>query len=127
MLDVRRLPVLVNPEYADIEVEPWIFEIIRVTAVKGHLLFRGKNEADIIIALVAVEMICAALIESHDVAAQSGLLFAFLLDQGNGAGARAARPVRRLARFHGGIHAGRNILDGSQDIQLEISGLDFIG
>src|SRR4051812_43880368 len=61
MLNLNRLAVFVDPEETNIEVEPGIFEIIRVAAKKSDLLFGRKNEAHVRIFFVTVKMIFAAL------------------------------------------------------------------
>jgi hypothetical protein len=51
-----RLAVFVSTEETDVEVEPWIFEIIRVAAIKGDLLFGGENQAHVGVFPVAVKV-----------------------------------------------------------------------
>ena len=125
VFDLGRLPVLINTEEADIEIEARILEVVGIAAVKCHLLFRRKNEPHIIVAFVAIKMIHAALIQRHHIGTEPGFLFAFLLDLGNRARARGRCGVRRQAGFHGAIHARGHVFGRHQHIKLEISRFDF--
>ena len=78
------LAVLVGAEQADVEVEPGVFEVVRVAAVEGDLFFRSEDEADVRIFLVAVEVILAALVERDHFAAEAGLVEGLLFKSGHG-------------------------------------------
>jgi hypothetical protein len=66
VLNLRRLAVLVSAEETDIEVVAWVFEVIRVAAVKSNLLLGREDDADIGVAFEAVKMVAPALIKRHD-------------------------------------------------------------
>jgi len=120
---VHRLAVLVDPEYADIEVEARVFEIIRIAA-EERILFRGANTDDCRVALIAIELGTNALIQGDDVAAQPGLVPRLLFDLRDD----AAPGVGRIASLgHGGCHPLGDILDGLQHADLEVHALDFVG
>ena len=76
MLDLRRLAVLVSAEDADIEIVARILEIIRIASVKRDLFLRREDEAHVVVAFVAIEMVNAALVERDHIGAQSGFLLA---------------------------------------------------
>src|SRR4051812_736310 len=80
MLDLRRLAVFVSAEDADVEVEPGILEVIGIAAVKRDLLFRSKDQANVVITLVAVKVELAALIKGHHIRTQPGFFFALFFD-----------------------------------------------
>ena len=67
MLDLRWLAIFVNAEQADIEIVARILEIVGITAEESHLLFGGEDQADVIIALVSIEVVRAALIQGNDI------------------------------------------------------------
>ena len=67
MLDLRWLAIFVNAEQADIEIVARILEIVGITAEESHLLFGGEDQADVVIALVSIEMVRAALIQGNDI------------------------------------------------------------
>jgi hypothetical protein len=54
IVDLDRLSIFVNAKDADIQVEPGIFEVVRIAAVKSHLLFGCEDDADIVVALVTI-------------------------------------------------------------------------
>ena len=62
IVDLGRPAVFINTEEADIQIVTGIFEIIRVTAEKRHLLFRREDQPYIIVTFVTIKMIRAALI-----------------------------------------------------------------
>ena len=93
MLDLGRLTIFVGAEDTDIEIEARIFEVIGITAVKGDLLFRREDEPDIIVAFISIQIVVAALIEGYHVRAQTGLVFALLLDLSDDFCRRLARLV----------------------------------
>ena len=125
MLDFCGLPVFISPENADIEIEARIFEIVRIAAVKGHLLFRRENNANIVVTLVAVKMINTALIKRDHIGAQAGFVFAFLFDLRDRVLARLARGVGRHSGFYRGVHLRGYIFDRHQHIELKIGAFDF--
>ena len=67
VLDLRWLAIFVNAEQADIEIVARILEIVGITAEESHLLFGGEDQADVVIALVSIEMVRAALIQGNDI------------------------------------------------------------
>ena len=54
MLGMRGLPVFVGAEDADIEIEARVFEVVRIAAVEGRLLFRSEDEPHVIVTFVAI-------------------------------------------------------------------------
>ena len=65
-------------------------------------------------------MILAALVKRDHVAAQTGLVERFLFDLRHHGAAGEERLLNGHLRFHGGVHARRDILDAHEDIQFEI-------
>ena len=111
MIDFGGLAIFVDAKNADIEIVPRVFEIVRVAAVKGHLLFRRENDAHIVVTLVAVEMVNTPLIESHHIGAESRFVFAFFFDLSDHVLARFGRGVGRHSTFHRGVHLRGHIFD----------------
>ena len=62
MLDPGRFAVLVNAEETDVQIIPGILEVIRVAAVERDLLLGSEHEADIGVALEAIEVVLASLV-----------------------------------------------------------------
>src|SRR5437016_12668680 len=83
MLELRRLPVLVGAEEANIQIIAWILEIIRVTAEEGNLLLGRENKANIGVALELVKVIKTALIKSHDITPQPCFVLRLLFNLGH--------------------------------------------
>src|ERR1700731_4570494 len=111
MIDLGRLPVLVGPKNTNIEVVARILKIIRVASVKCNLLFGRKDETDIVVSFVAIEVVNGALIKRDHIGAKASLVFTFLFDRGDGRVARGAGPIGRHAWLNGAIHARRHVLD----------------
>ncbi len=78
----KRLSMLVNPEEADIEVKAGKLKVIGVAAKETGLLLGRKNEADVGIFFVAVEIVARSPEESDHFADQAGLVERFLFDRG---------------------------------------------
>src|ERR1700747_1368174 len=125
MLDPGRLPIFINTENTDIEIEAGIFEIVRIATVKSHLLLRRKNYPDVLITFVTVKMIEPALIKRDDIGAQAGFVFAFLFDLRNRILACLACRIGRHAGFYGCVYLRGYVFDRYPDIELEIGAFDF--
>src|SRR5947207_3033377 len=78
---------------------------------KSDLLLRREHQADVGVALETIKMICAALVERDDIAAQAGLLPRFLFDLRHHLAAGSGGGVTRGAGRHAGIHAAGHVLD----------------
>ena len=87
----------------------------------------GEDEADIGVTLEAVEVVGAALVKGDDIAAEAGFLAGFFLDLGDDLAAGESGVGAGERRGDGGVDAGGDILDGLEDVDLEIVGLDLIG
>ncbi len=74
MLHFGRLAVLVGTEEADVEIEARKFEVVGVAAEGRDRLFRGHHQPHVGVLLVAIKVVRAALVQSHHVAAQAGLI-----------------------------------------------------
>src|SRR5437588_13045753 len=98
MLDPRRLPIFINPENTDIEIEAGIFEIVRIAAVKSHLLLWRENYPDVVVTFVTIKMIEPALIKRNDIGSHARVDFAFLFDLRN--------CIRRCIACPSSPHAG---------------------
>src|ERR1041385_8663326 len=88
MIDLGGLAIFVSAEEADIEVVARIFKIIRITAVKGNLLFGGEDQADVGVFFIAIEVVLSALVKGHHVTAQTSLIERFLFNVGHGSASR---------------------------------------
>src|SRR5713101_5489937 len=126
MLDLRRLAVFVGAEEADIEIEARIFEIVRIATEESNLLLRREDKTNIGVALEAIKVIKAALVEGDNVAAQTGFVLGLFFDLGHDGAAGPESLFVGKAGLDGGIHAGGHILDAHEDIQLEVFGGDFL-
>ncbi len=80
MLDFGRLAVFVGAEDADIEIEPRIFEVIRIPAVKSDLLLGSKDQPHVVVTFETIKVIRAALVKRDHIRAQSGFFFALLFN-----------------------------------------------
>src|SRR5690349_24070855 len=74
ILRLRRPAVLVGAKQGDVEVVAREVEVVRIAAEERDRLFRDKDQADILEAVIPVEMVAAAVIEIDHVAAR-GLPF----------------------------------------------------
>src|SRR5205814_8471202 len=72
-------------------------------------------------------MVRAALVERDDVRSQSGFIFAFLFNSSNGSIARSGSLIARHAWFHSAGNARGYVLDGYENVQLQIRRFDLIG
>src|SRR5881392_3187417 len=104
MIDFGGFAIFVDAKNADIEIVTRVFEIIRVAAIKGHLLFRRENDPYVVVTLVAVEMVDTALIKSHDIGAESRSVFAFFFNPRDGLFARLASSVGGHSAFQRAVH-----------------------
>ena len=111
MLDLGGLPVFISPENANIEIEAGIFEIVRIAAVKSHLLLGRENNPDVVVTFVTIKMISAALIKRDDVRAQTGFVFAFFFDLRNRVLAGLAGGVGRHADFYRSVYPRGYVFD----------------
>src|SRR5947207_15752147 len=111
MLNPRRLPIFINPENADIEIEAGIFEIVRIAAVKSHLLLGHENNPDVVVTFVTIKMISAALRKRDDVRAQTGFIFAFFFDLRNRVLARLAGGIGRHTDFYRSVYPRGYVFD----------------
>src|ERR1700736_2130877 len=111
MIDLGRLPVLVSAKNTNIEVVARIFKIVRVASVKRNLLFGSKDETDIVVSFVAIEVVNGALIKGDHIGAKASLVFTFLFDRGDGGIARGTGLIGRHAWLNGAINARRHVLD----------------
>ena len=65
MLNLRRLAVFVGAEKADIQIVAREFEVVRVAAEEGDLLFRREDQPHIGVLFEAIKVILAALVQGH--------------------------------------------------------------
>src|SRR5262249_23705659 len=80
MFNLCWLPVFVCAKNTNIEVEPRVFKVIRVTAIKGDLLLGRENKPDVIISFEAIKMKRPTLVKGDNIRTQAGLFFAFLFN-----------------------------------------------
>ena len=81
MVCVNRFVVFIDPEKRDVEIVARVFEIIGIASEKRGRLFRRKDQPDIGVFFVAIEMVGAAIIKRDNVAPQPGLIERFLFDR----------------------------------------------
>src|SRR5207237_837098 len=74
MLDLRGLAVFVSAKEADIQVEPRVFEVIRITTEESNLLFGREDQPDIGVAFEAIKVIEPSLVKRDHIAAQTGFV-----------------------------------------------------
>ena len=126
VLNLRRLAVLVGAEETDIEVVARELEVVRVAAVERDLRFRREGEAHVRVFLETIEMIRTALPERDDVRAQTGLVERRLLDLSHDLAARGEGGGGRGILRNRGVDLRRHVLDGLQDVQLEVETLHLV-
>ena len=125
--DFRRFAVFVNAEQAEVEIEPRILEIIRIAAEKGDLLLGRKDEPDIGIAFVAIELVDAAAIKRDHVAAEAGGVVRFFLDRVDHGPAGFISGGRVHLRLDGRLDAGGHVLGGFEHVEFAIDDTEFLG
>ena len=113
-----RMIVFVRAHDADVEVEAGKIEIVGIAAELRHGHFRGEDEPDVVVALVAVQIVDAALVERDHLAKHGGIGAATLL-QFSLFGVE--RGVGGAARFAGYRlqHVRRHVADLGELIELE--------
>ena len=121
------LAVFVDAEKCHIETVAGIFEIIGVAAVEGDLLVGGEDETDVGVTLEAVEVIGAALVEGDDVATEAGFVFRLFFNFGDDLAAGEGGVGTGEIGRDSGVNAGSDVLDGLEDVYLEVVGFDLIG
>ena len=123
---LRGLPILVETKKGDVEAVARELKIVAVAAEEGDRYLRGHNETDIVVALVAVEMVLAAAIEHDHLTVEACFFFRFLLDGGalRPAGLLCGAGVRGIAADF--FHAGRHILDFPEDVDLGIGAFELL-
>ena len=65
-LGVRRLAILPGAQDREVEAEAREGEVVRVAAELGDLVVRDRDEADVVVDAVGVELVVAALVERLD-------------------------------------------------------------
>ena len=119
------LIVLVDAEDREVDVPPGVREVVRIPSEERDPELRGQDEPHVGVLLVPVKVVLAPRVQRDRVAAQSGLLVAFLLEL------RLFGLLRleHLGVGHAGLDAsvdpGRDVLDPFEHVQLEIRALDF--
>ena len=126
MLGLGWLAIFVSAENADIEIVSRILEVIGIAAVERRLLFGREDDPHIVVAFVAIQIVNAAAIKRDHIGAQSGRVFALLLDRSDGSPARFARIVGRHVRANGALYPVGDIFDRHEHVQLKIGRLDFV-
>ena len=121
-----RLAVLVRAEEADVQVIARILEVVGIAAEEGDGQLRREDQPHVRVFLVPVEVVLASLEQSHDIAAQSGLLQRLLLDRAHHRAPGALRVGGGHARLYSGLHALRDVLGTHQNIQLQVDALHFL-
>src|SRR5216684_5515851 len=116
MLDLRRLTIFVNAEQANIEIVTWILEIVGITSEESHLLLGCEDQPHVIITFVSVKMICSALIQRDYVRSESGFIFAFLFNPGDGGVACIPSLIAGHACLHCASDARGYVLVGDQHV-----------
>ena len=125
LLRRERLVVLVDPEDGHIEVEARVVEVVGVPAEKRDVALRREDEAHVRVRAVPVQVVLAARVERHHIAAKPRRVVALLFD---GAHLRLHGVVRvgvGHARLAGVAHPRRHVFDGVQLIELEIRAFDL--
>ena len=120
VLDLSRLPILVNPEETNIQIVARVLEIVRIAAIERDLLFGSENQPHISVFLEPVKLVGSSLVEGNDIAAQPRFIERFLLDGGLHRAAGGESVLRVHLGFDRGIHSFRDIFDADQHVQLEI-------
>jgi hypothetical protein len=127
VLGPQRGAVLVDTEETHVEGVARILEVVRVAAEEGRLLLGGHHQTHVRVALVAVQVVAAALIERDHLAEQAGRLFGLALDLRAHAAPGRAGLGRVRARGARGHDAFGHVLDRPQDVQLEVGTGQLLG
>lgn len=120
MGSVRGAAVLICPEERHIQAVTGIGEIVRVAAKGGDAVFRGEDQPDVGVLLVAVQVVFSARVEGHDFAASVRIGGAFLLDPGHIGPAGPSGLGGRSARGDTLLHFARNVLHGNENIRFQV-------
>ena len=126
IVDLCRISVFVGTEDANIEIEPRIFEIVRIAAVKRDLFLRREHQPHIVVTFVAVKVKLSALVKRDHIGTQSGFLTRFFFDLRHRVRARLVRVVGRHARLHRALYAIGHVFDRDQHVQFEIGRFHFV-
>ena len=126
VLDLGRLAVLINAEEADVEVIAGIFEIVRIAAEEGDVLFGREDQADVGVFLVAIEMVLTAVVKRDDIAPQARLLRRFLLDGVHDRAAGLFRLGQRATLGNGRVDPLGDVFDAHQHVQFKVDALHLL-
>ena len=126
VLRARRSIVLVGADETDVEVVAREVEIVGVAAEERDGELWREHHAHVLEALVLVQVVDAAVVQRHHVAAHLRVVSrAFLLDPGH----RRALRFRELLPFQPlrrGVDALRDVGDRDELVQLDLGALHFL-
>jgi len=116
----HRLAIFVDAEEGDIQAVPGILKVVTVAAIKSNANFGGKDQPDIGITLVAVDMVGTTAEEGGDIAAQSGLFALLLLQSVDGGSFGLFGFGAAHAGGDSGLNLGGDVLDRLQNIEFQV-------
>src|SRR5262245_14136964 len=123
VLAANGLVVVIDTKQRHVQVVPWEVEVVRVAAKEGDSKLRSENQPNIRELPVPVKIILPTLVQSDDIAAQSGCRERLLLDR-NHLGAPGTQRFRGThIWFCCSNDSGSDVFDADQLIELEVRSL----
>ena len=126
VLRLDGLAVLVDAHEGDVQIVAGELEVVRVAAEEGDGVLGGEHQAHVLEAAVLVEVVLAALVERHHVAAHLVTGGALLLDLGH-LGLEGVRVLLAGEALGGLVEAVGDVGDVGELVDLHGRALDLLG
>ncbi len=123
----RGMSVLVHAKQADVQIVARVFEIVGIAAEERDGLLWSEHQADIGVALVAIQVIEPTVIKRNHVAAQAGGVERLLLDRVDRRPPRLVGFGRRHLRSHRGLDFRGHVFDALQHVQFGVERAELVG
>ena len=119
--------VFISSKQGKIQAIARVGEVVRIPAERGDGFFRCKHKTNIVVLFVLVQMVLTARVKGDHITAIPCPRVALLFDIGH------VRFASFIGHFQGqgvgdtGLHFGRYIFHGKQNIDFQIRALFFLG
>ena len=119
------LVIFIDAKQRHVQIVARVFKVVGIAAQKRNFKFGREYQTHVGVLFVAIDVVLPALIKGDHVATQSGGLGALFRDAVHGRIARGVSLPRAHAGFYTGVHAGGDVFDTHQHVELEVGRLHF--
>ncbi len=126
VLGLVRLAALVDAQERDVQAEAGVLEVVVVPAVEGDRLLGREDEADVVEALVGVQVVTPALVQRDDLGVQPCLLLRGVL-QGRHRLAPRSAGSGGVEAARGAFDRLRDVFDRPEDVQVHVRAAQLVG